>query len=142
MTAEERHISPAAKKQDRIPSETTAKPVFGAMELELEDEIQRQEEETVAIVAVALLLTTLTHFGTQGIPYNDLPLSSEDYTIAILQGNLCRTLDVFCQPSAPRMNTAVAKNRQTPKPNKAHGETQSSKLKEDVPSQDVQGATR
>ncbi|KAI7935076.1 hypothetical protein MJO29_016339, partial [Puccinia striiformis f. sp. tritici] len=72
---DQRHISPAAKKQDRIPSETTAKPVFGAMELELEDEIQRQEEETVAIVAVALLLTTLTHFGTQGIPYNDLPLT-------------------------------------------------------------------
>ncbi|KNE98892.1 hypothetical protein PSTG_07912 [Puccinia striiformis f. sp. tritici PST-78] len=65
------------------------------MELELEDEIQQQEEETIAIVAVALLLTTLTRFGTQGIPYNDLPLSGEDYTIAILQGNPRRTLDVF-----------------------------------------------
>ncbi|KNE92679.1 hypothetical protein PSTG_13892 [Puccinia striiformis f. sp. tritici PST-78] len=65
------------------------------MKLELEDEIQQQEEETIAIVAVALLLTTLTRFGTQGIPYNDLPLSGEDYTITILQGNPCQTLDVF-----------------------------------------------
>ncbi|POW18077.1 hypothetical protein PSHT_06162 [Puccinia striiformis] len=47
------------------------------------------------IVAIALLLTTLTRFGTRGIPYNDLPLSGEDYTIAILQGNPRRTLDVF-----------------------------------------------
>ncbi|KAI9603759.1 hypothetical protein H4Q26_003359 [Puccinia striiformis f. sp. tritici PST-130] len=93
---EERHISPtAAKKQDGIPSETTAKPIFDTMELELEDEIQQQEEETIGVVAVALLLTTLTRFGTQGIPYNDLPLSGEDYTIAILQGNPRRTLDVF-----------------------------------------------
>ncbi|KAI7951580.1 hypothetical protein MJO28_007264 [Puccinia striiformis f. sp. tritici] len=44
------------------------------MELELEDKIQQQEEETIGVVAVALLLTTLTRFGTQGIPYNDLPL--------------------------------------------------------------------
>ncbi|KNE92049.1 hypothetical protein PSTG_14582 [Puccinia striiformis f. sp. tritici PST-78] len=83
------------------------------MEQELEDEIQQHEEETVVIVAVALLLTTLTRFGTQGIPYNDLLstmgqypnsicsgpslllLSGEDYTIGILQGNPCQTLDVF-----------------------------------------------
>ncbi|POW13838.1 hypothetical protein PSTT_03511 [Puccinia striiformis] len=65
------------------------------MELEPEDEIQRQEEETIVIVAIALLLTTLTRFGTRGIPYNDLPLSGEDYTIAILQGNPRQTLDVF-----------------------------------------------
>ncbi|KAI7964247.1 hypothetical protein MJO29_004674 [Puccinia striiformis f. sp. tritici] len=65
------------------------------MKLELEDKIQQQEEETVVIVAVTLLLTTLTHFGTQGIPYNDLPLSSEDYTITILQGNPCHCLPSY-----------------------------------------------
>ncbi|KAI7956211.1 hypothetical protein MJO29_007610 [Puccinia striiformis f. sp. tritici] len=78
------------------------------MEQELEDEIQQHEEETVVIVAVALLLTTLTRFGTQGIPYNDLLSTMGQYPNSICLGALD---GVHIPASVPAHKTTPYRNR-------------------------------
>ena len=53
------------------------------------------EEETNVITATAILLMDATHYGTIQRPYNNLPFSGADYTLVVLQGNPCQTIDVF-----------------------------------------------
>jgi hypothetical protein len=53
------------------------------------------DNEDLVLIAVAIALSLTNHSGAVRRPYNNLPFSGTDCTLAILQGNPWRTIDVF-----------------------------------------------
>ena len=53
------------------------------------------DDEDLVLIAVVIALSSTNHSGAVRRPYNNLPFSGVDYTLAILQGNPWRTIDVF-----------------------------------------------
>ena len=65
------------------------------MELNAKEDDFFLDKENIFMISIALLLTTLTCYRNVPRPYKNLPVSGADYTLAILQGNPCRTVNVF-----------------------------------------------
>jgi hypothetical protein len=53
------------------------------------------DNEDLVLIAVEIALSSTNYSGAVRRPYNNLPFSGMDYTLAILQGNPWRTIDVF-----------------------------------------------
>jgi hypothetical protein len=83
-------------QQIRIMAEDlTNKKLAMIEDLAIEEEIKWQEEEDNILLGSVILLTKSNRYGTVHRPYNDLPFSGANYTLEILQGNPCCTIDVF-----------------------------------------------